>query len=378
MMADFVCRLARRHDRQYWLAKARDKEFPREMWDEIAENGYFGLIIPKEYGGSGLSFSDLRVFLEELAKTGLFTLHFVSFFMDSAMLLHGDEGLKKEYLPEMAAGTYFSFALTEPNAGTNSLNIRTTAVKDGSNYRVNGQKVFITGADESSYMVLVARTMPYREENRAARKEGISLFIVDSHAPGITMHPQDIEIVTPDRQYSVFFDDVSIPAENLIGKENNGFSYLLSGLNLERMIVSCFSLGMGKYVLEKAVQYARERSIFSDPIGAYQGVQHPLSRAFIELQLASLANREASQSLDSGNQSGIAGVYANMAKLAASEAAFHACDTAIQVHGGYGLTKEYDVISFFNAIRALRIAPVNNEMILNYIGEHFLDLPRSY
>lgn len=378
MMADFVRRLAQRHDRQYWLARAKNKEFPREMWDEIAENGYFGLVIPKEYGGAGLSFSDLRVFLEELAKTGLFTLHFVSFFMDSILLLHGNDALKEEYLPKMAEGTYFSFALTEPDAGTNSLNIRTTAVKDGDSYRVNGQKLFITGADESTYMVLVARTMPYSGENREARKEGISLFVLDSHAGGITMHAQDIDIVSPDRQYAVFFDDVRVPAKNLIGEENNGFSYLLSGLNLERMIVSCFALGMGKYVLEKAVRYAKERNVFSAPIGAYQGVQHPLSRAFVELQLASLANREASESLDSGDHSGIAGVYANMAKLAASEAAFHACDAAIQVHGGYGLTREYDVINFFNAIRALRIAPVNNEMILNYIGEHFLDLPRSY
>ncbi|MBW1681911.1 MAG: acyl-CoA/acyl-ACP dehydrogenase [Deltaproteobacteria bacterium] len=378
IMADFVNKLANQYGRDYWLAKAEKKEFPQEMWNEIAENGYFGLVIPREYGGAGLSFSDLRVFLEELAKTGLFTLHFVSFFMDCIILLHGHEELKREYFPQMAKGTYFSFALTEPNAGTNSLKIKTTAEKDGGCYRINGQKVFITGADESRYMVLVARTMPYNQESRESRKDGISLFVLDSHAEGISMQAQDVDIVTPDRQYTVFLDDVKVPAKNLIGEENRGFSYLLSGLNLERVIISCFSLGMGKYVLEKAVNYARERNIFGDPIGAYQGIQHPLSRAFIELQLASLANRTASKALDSAKQSAMTGMYANMAKLTSSEAAFHACDAAIQTHGGYGLTKEYDVINFSNAIRALRIAPVNNEMILNYFGEHFLGLPRSY
>ncbi|HDM77145.1 MAG TPA: acyl-CoA dehydrogenase, partial [Deltaproteobacteria bacterium] len=187
IMADFVSKLAMHYGRDYWLAKAEKKEFPQEMWDEIADNGYFGLVIPEEYGGSGLSFSDMRVFLEELAKTGLFTLHFVSFFMDTIMLLHGSEDLKKEYLPQMAGGTYFSFALTEPDAGTNSLRIRTIAERDGDFYRINGQKLFITGADESTYMLLVARTIPYSEDSIETRKHGISLFVLDSHAEGISM-----------------------------------------------------------------------------------------------------------------------------------------------------------------------------------------------
>ena len=378
IMADFISKLAKHYSRDYWLAKADNKEFPQEMWNEIADNGYFGLVIPEEYGGTGLSFSDMRVFLEEVAKAGLFTLHFVSFFMYNIMFLHGSEDLKKKFLPQIARGTYFSFALTEPDAGTNSLAIRTTAERDGDFYRINGQKLFITGADESEYMLLVARTMPFNEDSSEARKDGISLFVLDSHAEGISMQAQNIDIVTPDKQYTVFFDNVKVPSKDLIGKESRGFSYLLSGLNLERVITSCFSLGMGKYVLERAVNYSRERNIFGDPIGKYQGVQHPLSRAFIELQLASLANRKASQAMDGGENSGITGMYANMAKLASSEAAFHACDAAIQAHGGYGLTREYDVINFSNAIRALRIAPVNNEMILNYIGEHFLGLPRSY
>ena len=375
MILDFVNQLSKKFDRKYWMEKADNKEFPQEMWDEIAKNGYLGLVIPEKYDGAEFSFSDLRVFLEELASKGLMTLHFVSFFMDSILLLHGSEELKKEYLPQMAKGTYFSFALTEPDAGTNSLRITTKAEKDGDFYRINGTKLFITGADESKYMVLVVRTKDINEEKR---KEGISIFVVDSHAKGITMQPQDVNIVSPDRQYTVFLDNVMVPEKNLIGKEGHGFSYLLSGLNLERIIISCFSLGMGKYVLKKATDYAKERNIFGDPIGRYQGVQHPLSRAFLEIQLASLANREASEALDAKKKSRLIGMYANMAKLSASEAAFHACDAAIQTMGGYGLTKEYDVINFFTAIRALQVAPVNNEMVLNYLGENYLGLPRSY
>lgn len=378
LIANFVDRLAQRYDRRYWLGKAQKKQFPQEMWDEIAKNGYFGMTIPKEYGGSGLSFSDLRIFLEELARAGLATLHFVSFFMDTVMLLHGNEALKNKYLPMMAGGTYFSFALTEPDSGTNTLNIRTRAMRDGDHYRVNGQKVFISGGDESEYMVLVARTQAFNSESKEARKEGISLFVVDSHSDGITMQPQEIDIVAPERQYTVFLDDVRVPAGNLIGDESSGFSYLLSGLNLERIIVSSLALGMGKLLLEKAVQYAGERNIFGDPIGSYQGVQHPLSRAFIQLQLAGLASQRASEAMDSGEDRVKTGMYANIAKIATSEAAFCACDAAIQIHGGYGLVKEYDVINFANAVRLFRIAPVNNEMILNYIGEHFLKLPRSY
>ena len=375
MIMDFVNQLSKKFDRKYWMEKADKKEFPKEMWDEIAKNGYLGLVIPEKYGGADFSFSDLRVFLEELSTKGLMTLHFVSFFMDSILLLHGSEELKKEYLPQMAKGEYFSFALTEPDAGTNSLSITTKAEKEGDFYRINGTKIFITGADESKYMVLVVRTKDFDKENR---KNGISIFVVDSHAEGITMQSQDISMVSPDKQYTVFFDNVMVPEKNLIGEEDNGFSYLLSGLNLERIIISCFSLGMGKYVLNKAVEYAKERNIFGDPIGKYQGVQHPLSRAFLELQLSSLANREASEALDAKKKPRLIGMYANMAKISASEAAFHACDAAIQTMGGYGITKEYDVINFFTATRALRVAPVNNEMILNFFGENYLGLPRSY
>lgn len=379
MIREFVEELAKKYDRDYWLKKAKKKEFPKEMWDDIAAHGYFGLIIPEEYGGSGGSVDDLRVFIEELGRQGIVTLHFISFFMDCILLLkHGNEEQKRRYLTEMASGTYFSFAITEPDAGTNSFKIKTMAKREGDYYILNGQKLFITGADESKYMIVVTRTTSYDDVKHSDKRKGFSLFLVDSHSEGITKYPQDVEIVSPERQYTVFFENVKVPKENLIGREDEGFSCLFSGLNLERIIIASFSLGLGKHVLEKGIRYAKQRKLFDVPIGAYQGIQHPLSRAMVALEQASLTNQVAARLVDQGEDEKVVGLYANMAKLTASEAAFQACDIAIQVHGGYGLTAEYDVISLLPIIRALRIAPVNNEMILNYISEHYLNLPKSY
>jgi len=347
------------------------------MWDEIAANGYLGMIIPEEYGGAGLSFDDLQVFVEELSCHGLGTLHFVSFFMDCPFIVEfGRTELKQRYLPEMAKGAYWSFAITEPDAGTNTFKLRTRAVRDGDHYRISGQKLFITGGKESEYMVLVTRTTPYEEVND--KKEGLSLFVVNSNSPGIEMRVQDIETFAVEKQYTVFFDDVKVPRENLIGKENAGFNYLFSGLNLERIIIAAFVQGLGEYVLNRGVTYARERKIFEEPIGSYQGIQHMLTRAFVQLKLAALAKQRAARSMDAREDPKLVGMYANMAKLSCSEAAFNACDAAIQVHGGYGLSREYDVITFLPMIRAMRVAPVNNEIVLNYLGEHFLGLGRSY
>lgn len=377
LIVNFVKNLARKYDRAYWLSKAQKKEFPREMWDEIAKNGYFGMIVPKEYGGGNFKIDDLRIFIEELGIQGIVTLHFISFFMDCILIVkHASEAQKRELLPQMASGTYFSFAITEPDAGTNSFKIKTSATKKGDYYLLNGQKLFITGADESRYMVVVTRTIPY--EMVENKRKGLSIFVIDSHSKGVTMVPQGVELVAPEKQYTVFFEDVEVPAENLIGEENEGFSYLFSSLNLERIIIAAYVGGMGKHVLEKGVRYARQRKLFDAPIGAYQGIQHPLSRAWMELELASMVNQRAARAFDEGESPQIVGLYANMAKYVASEAAFKACDIAIQAHGGYGMTREYDVITFLPNIRAMRVAPVNNEMILNYIGEHFLGLPRSY
>lgn len=351
--------------------------FPREMWDELASNGYMGMIIPEKYGGSGLSFDDLQVFITELSSHGLATLHFISFFMDCPFIVEfGSTELKERCLPEMAKGSYWSFAITEPDAGTNTFRLRTRAVRDGDHYRISGQKLFITGGKESEQMVLVTRTTPYEEVND--KKDGLSLFVVNPNSPGIEMHPQDIATFAVEKQYTVFFDNVKVPKENLIGNENEGFNCLFSGLNLERIIIGAFVQGMGEYVLNRGVAYASERKIFEEPIGSYQGIQHMLTRAFVQLKLSGLAKQRAARAMDAGEDRKVVGMYANMAKLSCSEAAFNACDAAIEVHGGYGLSREYGIITFLPMIRAMRVAPVNNEMVLNYLGEHSLGLGKSY
>ena len=378
-IVSFVRKLATKYNRKYMLTKIEDgAPFPQELWNEIAKAGYFGMIIPEKYGGNNLSYDDLRVFIEELSIQGIATLHLISFFMDCVIVGHGSEKLKKKYLPSMAKGEYWSFAITEPDAGTNAFRVRTLAIKDGDHYVVNGQKVFITGGDESKHMVLVTRTIPYEKVKDSNKGKGFSLFVVDSHSPGITMQMQNTATYFAERQYTVFFENVKIPKENIIGEENEGLKYLFSGLNLERIIVAAFSLGLGQHVFEKGVKYAQSRSIYVDPIGSYQGIQHMLSKAFIQLKTAGLTNQRAARALDAGEDPRLVGMYANMAKLACTEAAFVAGDAAFQVHGGYGITREYDIINFLPMIRAMRVAPINNEMILNYIGEHFLGLPKSY
>jgi acyl-CoA dehydrogenase len=375
-IAGFVAKLAKKYDRSYWCKKAESEYFLHEMWEDIAKSGYFGMVIPEEYGGSNFSYTDLIIFLEELGRHGIITLHFVSFFMDCVLVMHGDEELKRKFLPLMSSGTYFSFAITEPDAGSNTFKIRTRATRDGEYYRITGQKIYITGADESEYMVVVTRSTPYEEVDD--KRSGISLFIVDSHSAGISMQPQNVEIFSPERQYTVFFDDVKVPAKNLIGEEGKGVDYLFDGLNLERIVVAAYCLGLGKYALHKAIKYANERNIFGGPIGSYQGLQHPLARSYVGLRLASLANRAAAKAMDKENDRRLVGLYANMAKLSGSEESFKACDIAIQVHGGGGLTREYDVINISNMVRAMRVAPVSNELILNYISQQYLELPRSY
>lgn len=377
MIARSIDQIAKRYDRQYWLDKARKLEFPQEMWDEIAATGLFGMIIPEEYGGSGMKIDDLRVAIEELSRRGLSTLHFISFFMDCIFLVrHASPEQKERWLPEMVNGTYFSFAITEPDAGTNTFKIKTRAVREGDHYRLNGQKHFITGAADSKYMVLIARTTPYEAVQN--KRDGLSIFVIDPKSEGITMQPQNVGILSPDRQYVVFFDDVTVPIENRIGDEGRGISYLFSGLNLERIIVASYALGWGKFALGKGVDYAKQRVLFEVPIGAHQGLQHQLSRAHVNLELATLSNERAARAYDADEDGKVVGLYANMAKLAASEAAFQACDTAIQVHGGSGMTEDSDLINLLPLIRAMRVAPINNEMVLNYIGEHQLGLPRSY
>lgn len=376
MIASFVDMLAKKYGRSYIRdLVAAGKTFPDEMWREVAEGGYLGMIIPEEFGGTAMSYDDVRVFFTEMGRKGLITLHFVSHYMDCLLVGAGNQAMKEKYLPGMVTGEYWSFAITEPSAGTNSFRIRTNAVREGENYRINGQKVYITGFAESKHVVLVTKT---DTEGAGPRKNAFSLFVVDRDAPGITCTPMNVGTHLPDRQYIVFFEDVVVPAHNRIGDEGAGLGILFDALNLERVVIAALALGLGEHVLAKGVEYAKERTVFNGPIGGHQAVQHLLARAFVKLKLANLANREAAVAFDRGEDAGVVGMYANMAKLACTEAAFEAGDAAFQVHGGAGITDEYDIAAILPLIRTLRVAPINNEMTLNYLGEKCLGLPKSY
>lgn len=375
-IADFVAGLAKRYGRTYINEQIKNgSKFPEAMWKEIAEAGYLSMVVPEEFGGVPMSYDDIRVFFTEMGRHGLITLHFVSHYMDAELVGAGSQAMKERYLPGIAAGDYWSFAITEPSAGTNTFNIKTNAVREGSNYRINGSKVFITGFAESTHLVLVTKT---DVKGEGSRKDAFSLFVIDRDAPGISCTPMNMGLHSPENQYIVFFENVIVSEENRIGAEGEGLGILFNALNLERIVIAALALGLGQHVFDKGVAYAKERTVFRAPIGSHQAVQHMLSRAFVKLQLANLANREAALAFDRGADQRTVGMYANMAKLACTEAAFEAGDAAFQVHGGSGITDECDVAPILPLIRTLRVAPINNEMTLNYLGEKCLGLPKSY
>ncbi len=378
LIRDFVKQVAKKYGRDYWVAKARQGEFAKELWDELASGGYLGMLIPEEHGGGGLGMREMAVLQEELSHQGTpLLLIIVSAVMDATLIArYGNEAMKKRYLPGMARGEIkLCFALTEPTAGSNSFRISTKAVRDGDSYVLNGQKTFISAVDQSDYLLVVARTTPFDEVDN--KREGLSLLLVDRKAPGVTLQPLEMGVLHPETQFEVFFDDVRVPRDELIGEEGKGSKYLFDALNPERISAAAVAVGLGQFVLEKAVAYAKERVVFDKPIGAHQGLQHPLAIAKVNLELAALMTRYAAQLFDGGDKV-TAAAYANMAKFAAAEAATEACDLAIEVHGGSGFSIDVDLITVWPLVRMLRTVPVSREMALNYIGEHVLGLPRSY
>ena len=378
LIRDFVRQVAKKYGRDYWLARARKGEFAKELWDELASGGYLGMLIPEEYGGGGLGMREMAVLQEELSHQGTpLLLIVVSAVMDATLIArYGNEAMKERYLPGMARGEIkLCFALTEPTAGSNSFRISTKAERDGDSYVLNGQKTFISAVDQSDYLLVVVRTTPFDEVDD--KREGISLLLVDRKAPGVTLQPLEMGVLHPETQFAVFFDDVRVPRGDLIGEEGKGSKYLFDALNPERISAAAVAVGLGQFVLEKAVAYAKERVVFDKPIGAHQGLQHPLAIAKTNLELAALMTRYAAQLFDGGDNV-TAAAYANMAKFAAAEAATEACDLAIEVHGGSGFSIDVDLITVWPLVRMLRTVPVSREMALNYIGEHVLGLPRSY
>ncbi len=376
LIRTFVRQLTAKYDRRYWVKRAEANQPVDEMWAELARAGYLGVTVPEEYGGSGVSLLRLAVLEEELSNQGVPSLFLV---VSSAMAAipiarHGTEAQKRRYLPPMAEGREkFCFAITEPNAGSNSFRIETFARRDGDDYVLSGQKVFISGANDADHMLVVARTIPAGQARD--KREGMSLFIVDTKSPGITLNRMDTRILAPEKQFEVFLDEVRVPRQSVLGEDGHGLRPIFDALNPERVIIAAMSIGLGRYALGKAVEYAKTRKVFTVPIGAHQGLAHPMAEAKTHLELASLMNLHAAERFDAGED---AGVYANMAKLAGAEAGIEAVDVSMQVHGGSGFTGDVDLITLWPLVRLFRTAPVSREMILNYIGEHVLGLPRSY
>lgn len=377
MIYEYGDKIATRFDRKYWMACAEKHEFPAAMYQKVADDGFVGTMVPEAYGGAGLGLLEMALFMEGLSNNGIPLLNLV---VGATMSLgfiakHGSEAQKRTYLPPACRGeTRFCFAITEPDAGTNSIRITSVAKRRGERFCLNGQKTFITDADGSDYALVVTRTTPHTEVEH--KTDGFTLFIVDLKAKGVVKHLIPMSITAPETQWQLFFDDVELGPEHVVGEIDRGFGILFKSLNPERILVGSIACGIGRYALGRAVEYANERKVFKDvPIGAYQGLQHPLAEARTGIELAALMTHKAAWVFD---RAGEAGDFANMAKLAAADAGIRAVDAALQCFGGNGFTKEYGIFDLYPLVRLLKTAPINREMILNYIGEHVMGLPRSY
>jgi alkylation response protein AidB-like acyl-CoA dehydrogenase len=361
-----------------------ERRYPQELWDALAEMGFMGSLIPEEYGGSGLGLTALALGLEELSSAGIAasTLLLLTGMDALCILRNGSAALKWRFLPGIATGRLkFCFAITEPDAGSNSFRITTRAERRGDVYEITGSKVFITGVDVTDYILLVTRTTAYTDvaARQLPKAHGFSLFVVPTDAPGLEKRKLPMRGIEGHNQFLLFFDRVRVPAENLVGVENQGATALFSSLNPERILAAASSCGTTAYLLRRACEYARERKVFGDrPIGAYQGLAHPLAEVRIELDAVRLLTYRAAWSFDRGDPPATVGAYANMAKYMAAETGVKAADRAIETLGGYGFSEEYGIIPAWEGARLLRTAPVSREMILNHIAEHVLELPRSY
>lgn len=378
MIYEYGNRIAERFDHQYWRTYADKAELPQALFQQLAEDGFLGVMVPEEYGGAGLGMMEMLLLIEGLANNGVPLLNLiVGPTMTMGLLAkHGSEEMKRRFLPPGCRGELkYCFAITEPNAGSNTMEITTYARPDGKGgFLLSGQKVFITDADVADYALVVTRTKPRQEVQK--KTDGFTLFMVDLKQKGVSKTLIPIAFPLPETQWQLFFDDVPLSRDDVVGEVDEGFRILFDTLNPERITLAGLCAGIGRFALKRAVQYANERRVFNNtPIGAYQGVQHPLAIAHTEIELAALMARKAAWAFDAGLA---AGEYSNMAKYAAAEAAIHAVDHTIQCFGGNGFTKEYGVYDLYGMVRLLRTAPINREMILNYLAEHILGLPRSY
>ncbi len=367
-----VAAIARDFGPKYYAARAAERRPCTELWATLGEQGFIGVNVPLEYGGGGGGLTELAIVCEELAAQGTpLLLLLVSAAISAEVIAEfGTEEQRKTWLPGLAAGTSkVVFAITEPDAGSNTHRLTTAAVRDGGDWLLSGTKYYISGVDEASALLVVAKTGT--GEDGTAR---LSLFLVPASAPGLLRQHLPVDLMLPERQFTLTFDDVRLSQDALVGAEGDGFRQVFHGLNPERITGAALCVGIARHVLRAAARYAGERQVWSVPIGAHQGVSHPLAKAKIETELAALMTRQAAWQHDHDE----AGESANMAKYAAAEAALAACDAAIQTHGGNGVATEYGLLPYWGLARLLRIAPVNREMVLNFVAQHSLGLPRSY
>ncbi len=374
LLRDAVGGIARSYGHEYYVRQSRSGGTSAELWSELAAGGFMGVNIPEAYEGGGMGMSELAIVCEEVAAAGcpLLLMLVSPAICGSILTKFGTDEQRRRWLPGLGRGDEkMVFAITEPDAGSNSHRINTVASRHGDGYRINGQKYYISGVDEAGAMLVVTRTSVDERTGRGR----LSLFVVDTDAPGLTREKIEMEILEPETQYTLFFDDVEVGPDRLIGVEGEGLRPLFAGLNPERILTAAIANGIGRYALDKAAAYATERSVWGVPIGTHQGIAHPLAKAKIDLELARLMTQKACWLYDNDHDAAEA---SNMAKLAATDAAGLALDQSIQTHGGNGMATEYGLATLWGMTRLLRIAPVSREMILNFVTQHSLGLPRSY
>jgi acyl-CoA dehydrogenase len=395
MLRSTVRQICKKYDNKYWQETTMTGRPADGLWDEVVKAGLFGVMLPQEYGGGDMGMAALATVMEEFCNHGVqVPFIFTNSMAGITISKHGTEEQKQRYLPPIISGKEkFAFSITEPDAGTNSFKIKTLARRDGDEFVIRGQKIFSSNIDQADNLFLVARTIPAEEVED--KRQGISLLLINPETPGITWQPVPVWVHgavvgnkywkgTPPGQpvpstFQAFYDDARVPATSLLGEEGRGFRALLDALNPERILAAMLCVGLGRFALSKGVEYAKNRKVFGDtPIGAYQGLAHPMALAKTHLELAALMAHHAAEQFDAGADPALIGMYANMAKMAAADAAIEAVDVAIQVHGGIGFSEEVGLVHLYPHVRLYKTTPVSKEMVLNYIAEHVLGLPRSY
>jgi acyl-CoA dehydrogenase len=371
-----IKRVCRDFPDSYWREVDSKKEYPEAFVRKLSELGWLAALIPEEFGGTGLGITEASIILEEINHSGgVATACHAQMYTMGTLLRHGNDEQKQRYLPKIATGELRlqAFGVTEPDAGSETTKLQTTAVRKGDKYLINGQKIFISRVLQSDLMLLLARTTPYDELEDKTR--GLSVFIVDLRENKDKLEVKPLDLMINHHTNQLFFDNVEVPVENLVGQEGMGFRYIIDGWNAERILVAAEAVGDGRWFVERAAKYASDRIVFGRAIGSNQGIQFPIAQAYAQIEAADLVRYQAATKFDRKEQ---CGAEANMAKFLASEAAWAAANACLTTHGGYGFAAEYDVERKFRETRLLTIAPVSNNLVLAYLGQHVLGMPKSY